>query len=262
MIRAIKSVSVQRGRDPRDFTLVAFGGSGPIHAAAHRPRARHPARARPAAARRVLGRRPAPGAARVPRQEDVPAADRASSWPDELADQLAGLEADARDGVGADASARQPVRGRGVGRDALRRPGLRAAGPLPPRGGAWPAWLDAARGRVRAPSTSGPTATAPTTRPRSSTSASSRARPSRRRSPTGRPREQPTRPTTPLTSAAFFGEQFGLLDTPVLRRGDLRPMPEAGPLRHRGPRRDDGRPARLHRPPRRRVEHRHRGGCR
>ena len=33
MIRAIKSVSIQRGRDPRDFTLVAFGGSGPIHAA-------------------------------------------------------------------------------------------------------------------------------------------------------------------------------------------------------------------------------------
>ena len=32
MIRAIKAVSVQRGRDPRDFTLVAFGGSGPIHA--------------------------------------------------------------------------------------------------------------------------------------------------------------------------------------------------------------------------------------
>ena len=33
MIRAIKAVSVQRGRDPRDFTLMAFGGSGPIHAA-------------------------------------------------------------------------------------------------------------------------------------------------------------------------------------------------------------------------------------
>ena len=32
MIRAIKSVSVQRGRDPRDFTLIAFGGSGPVHA--------------------------------------------------------------------------------------------------------------------------------------------------------------------------------------------------------------------------------------
>jgi N-methylhydantoinase A len=33
MIRAIKAVSTYRGRDPRDFVLLAFGGSGPIHAA-------------------------------------------------------------------------------------------------------------------------------------------------------------------------------------------------------------------------------------
>lgn len=32
MIRAIKSVTTYRGRDPRDFSLMAFGGSGPIHA--------------------------------------------------------------------------------------------------------------------------------------------------------------------------------------------------------------------------------------
>jgi len=32
MIGAIKAVSTQRGRDPRDFTLIAFGGSGPVHA--------------------------------------------------------------------------------------------------------------------------------------------------------------------------------------------------------------------------------------
>jgi N-methylhydantoinase A len=34
MIRAIKSVSTERGRDPRLFALVAFGGNGPIFAAA------------------------------------------------------------------------------------------------------------------------------------------------------------------------------------------------------------------------------------
>ena len=34
MIRAIKAVSTYRGRDPRDFALLAFGGSGPVHAAA------------------------------------------------------------------------------------------------------------------------------------------------------------------------------------------------------------------------------------
>ena len=33
MIRAIKAVSSERGRDPRDFALVGFGGNGPLHAA-------------------------------------------------------------------------------------------------------------------------------------------------------------------------------------------------------------------------------------
>lgn len=32
MIRAIRSVSVERGYDARDFTLMAFGGAGPLHA--------------------------------------------------------------------------------------------------------------------------------------------------------------------------------------------------------------------------------------
>jgi N-methylhydantoinase A len=32
MARAIKAVTVERGVDPRDFTLLAFGGSGPVHA--------------------------------------------------------------------------------------------------------------------------------------------------------------------------------------------------------------------------------------
>ena len=32
MMRAVRSVSIERGRDPRNFTLIAFGGSGPVHA--------------------------------------------------------------------------------------------------------------------------------------------------------------------------------------------------------------------------------------
>ena len=32
MVRAIKSVSVERGRDPAGFILMAFGGAGPLHA--------------------------------------------------------------------------------------------------------------------------------------------------------------------------------------------------------------------------------------
>jgi N-methylhydantoinase A len=33
MIRAIRSVSIERGRDPRDYALCAFGGNGPVFAA-------------------------------------------------------------------------------------------------------------------------------------------------------------------------------------------------------------------------------------
>jgi N-methylhydantoinase A len=32
MVRAIRMVSVERGYDPREFTLMAFGGAGPLHA--------------------------------------------------------------------------------------------------------------------------------------------------------------------------------------------------------------------------------------
>jgi N-methylhydantoinase A len=34
MTSAIREISIQRGHDPRDFTLVAFGGAGPMHAVA------------------------------------------------------------------------------------------------------------------------------------------------------------------------------------------------------------------------------------
>src|SRR5271156_1918846 len=33
MIRALKAVSSERGRDPREYALVAFGGNGPVFAA-------------------------------------------------------------------------------------------------------------------------------------------------------------------------------------------------------------------------------------
>jgi N-methylhydantoinase A len=34
MTSSIREISIQRGHDPRDFTLVAFGGAGPMHACA------------------------------------------------------------------------------------------------------------------------------------------------------------------------------------------------------------------------------------
>src|SRR5690606_30626832 len=33
MERAMRVVSVERGRDPRQHTMIAFGGAGPLHAA-------------------------------------------------------------------------------------------------------------------------------------------------------------------------------------------------------------------------------------
>jgi N-methylhydantoinase A len=32
MLRAVRVISVERGHDPRDFALIAFGGAGPLHA--------------------------------------------------------------------------------------------------------------------------------------------------------------------------------------------------------------------------------------
>jgi N-methylhydantoinase A len=34
MVRAVRSVSVEKGYDPREFTLLAYGGAGPLHAVA------------------------------------------------------------------------------------------------------------------------------------------------------------------------------------------------------------------------------------
>ena len=41
MIRAIKAVSTERGRDPREFALFAFGGNGPLFACGMARGARH-----------------------------------------------------------------------------------------------------------------------------------------------------------------------------------------------------------------------------
>ena len=34
MLRALRVMTVQRGLDPREFALLAFGGAGPLHACA------------------------------------------------------------------------------------------------------------------------------------------------------------------------------------------------------------------------------------
>ena len=72
MTRALRSVSSEKGRDPREFALIAYGGSGPVHAAGARGGARLHDRARPRARRPLLLARPAVRAARVPRRRSVP----------------------------------------------------------------------------------------------------------------------------------------------------------------------------------------------
>ncbi len=140
MIRAIKSVSVQRGRDPRDATLVAFGGSGPIHAAAI---------ARELGIRRVLVP-PRPGVfsavgllqARLECHAKRTYLRRTRDLQErELADQLTALEADARAGVGADALRDSPFEVEAWAEMRYVGQGFELPVPIPARRGPWSAWL-------------------------------------------------------------------------------------------------------------------------
>ena len=124
MIRAIKAVTTYRGRDPRNFALMAFGGSGGVHAVAL---------ARELKARRVIvppaggvfsGRRPV---ARQPRAEPQPRLPRT-----DRRDGPRGGGARLRRDRGRD---RRPPRSSALGRGAapfggpaLRRAGLRDHG--------------------------------------------------------------------------------------------------------------------------------------
>ena len=58
MAAALRIVSVERGYDPREFALVAFGGAGPVHAARLAQELEIPQRGHPAHSRRVLRPRP------------------------------------------------------------------------------------------------------------------------------------------------------------------------------------------------------------
>ena len=58
MVRALRLVSVERGEDPREATLIAFGGAGPLHACPVADELGIAARARAAGGRRARGPRP------------------------------------------------------------------------------------------------------------------------------------------------------------------------------------------------------------
>ncbi len=108
MVESLRLVSVQRGLDPRDFALVAFGGAGPLHANRLAAELRIPALIVP----------PSPGVAsalgmlvsdlrrdlRVTRIEPLATADPAA-----LEATLAGFEAEARAALDADGFAGEAV---------------------------------------------------------------------------------------------------------------------------------------------------------
>ena len=73
MERAMRIVSVERGRDPRKYALVAFGGAGPLHAARLARTLGHPEDHRPVRRRRRLGHRHAGGQLQARRLPDAPA---------------------------------------------------------------------------------------------------------------------------------------------------------------------------------------------
>jgi N-methylhydantoinase A len=226
MIRAIKSVTVQRGRDPRDFTLVAFGGSGPIHAVGI---------ARELGIRRVLVP-PRPGVfsavgllqARLEFHAKRTYLRRTRDLdPAELEVQIAALEADAREGLGSDTLREGQFEFGSWAEMRYAGQGFELPVRLPPRDGPWPAWLrrldeafenehertyghrtgnatEVVHLRVVARETDPPPFPAGG-------------------QDTSRARRVDMRP-------AYFGERFGLVETPVIRRRDLSTERATGPL--------------------------------
>lgn len=226
MIRAIKSVSVQRGRDPRDFTLVAFGGSGPIHAAGI---------ARELGIRRILVP-PRPGVfsavgllqARLEyhakktylrRTRDLDAS--------ELEAQINGLEVDARVGLGGDSLRQSPFEFESWAEMRYVGQGFELPIPLPARGGAWSAWrqrLDDAfeeeHQRTYGHRTGNPTEIVHLR------VVSREAQPPS--FPAGGGELAPS--ASPGERSAFFGERFGSRPTPIVRRGHLTGSAQPGPF--------------------------------
>ncbi len=134
MVGAIRVVSVERGLDPRDFTLVAFGGAGPLHGCSL---------AEPLGVSCVLIP-PAPGVlcaegllAAGLKAEFSRTMPRPDQW-DEAAGVFAALEAEARDWLAAEQVAE---RDRMIARVVL----LRYAGQGAELAIVWPGSADAAR---------------------------------------------------------------------------------------------------------------------
>jgi N-methylhydantoinase A len=227
MIRAIKSVSVQRGRDPRDFTLVAFGGSGPIHAAGI---------ARELGIKRVLVP-PRPGVfsavgllqARLECHAKRTYLRRTRRLDErELDEQLAALTRDAREGLGTDALRDSPFETQTWAEMRYVGQGFELPVPLPARTGDWSAWLDELEAAFAAEHrrTYGHVTHNPTEIVHLRVVARETDPPPFPDGVTARASDKFAEQQRP----AYFGEPFGLRETPVVRRAALPTEPRPGPL--------------------------------
>ena len=231
MIRAIKAVSTERGRDPREFALFAFGGNGPLFAAGMAAALGISARGRAAVAGPVLVLRPALRRRRAsllahlpaPAAPGRPRRDRArpgTRWREQASDQLAA------EGFTGAARAAQALGG-----PALQGPELRADRAGARRPDRRRAWSRTSR-RPSARSTSAPTAIAPAPTSRSSWSSiqvvGQGLREGTRRAASASSSSR--RRAAPQAAAPrLFRRRDGWLETPVLRRSDLAAR-RAGPL--------------------------------
>ena len=126
MSAAIRVVTVERGHDPRDLELVAFGGAGPHARVRGGRRARHPPRDRPGCGRGVLGAghrrgRPPPRrcerhrfTARPPRRGRPARAAARAAAPARCAEGVLVRSAVSRPGIRADGAARAGTHARGT----------------------------------------------------------------------------------------------------------------------------------------------------
>ena len=249
MIRAIKAVSTERGRDPREFALFAFGGNGPLFARRHGGGARHRAaswcRRRPGCSRRSGCSTPTSSTTTRARSAACcarPTSARSSAPGTRSREQAS----DAARGRGLHRRARAA---QALGGAALQGPELRADRAGAGRADRCRRWSRISR-RRSARSTSGPTAIAPAPRSRSSWWRSSwsagpargrgrAASASRRAAPSLAPRRR---------AQGLFRRRARLARDAGAARAPISRAAPHGPAHRRGIRRDLRGAARRHAP--------------
>ena len=228
MIRAIKAVSVQRGRDPRDFTLVAFGGNGPVHAAGM---------ARELGIRRIIVP-PRPGVfsavgllqARLECHVKKSFLRRTRDLePGELETQLKDLEEEAAKGVGRESLRERPFEFQGSADMRYVGQGFELPVALPDGREDWSVWLNALAEEfeVQHERTYGHRTGNPTEIVHLSVVVRETAQPE---FPEDQIDSRFFEKGTTSSREVFFGAPYGLIATTILQRNNLAESSISGPL--------------------------------